>query len=201
MSKLETEYETVIAFERVSIVFNPTESQRKLLEPNHYIEFNGSRRRTYNDDEIDKVMEMFEKAFGSRFDRNDYRSATQLSDGLCILGKENGPFGAEHFAIALDAKAESGFTAYHFKTDGGRGATIYGRISLSEADAYFRECSTNIYCNDGYESEGYNPDGCEHCDHGCRYCAYKRDWPEDVECQGCFHGCRHCWDECPDDDE
>jgi hypothetical protein len=199
MPKPESEYETVIAFKRITLVFNPTEFQRKLLEPNYYIEFDGRRRRTYNEYDIDKVMNMFENAFGSRFDRNDYRSAAQLSDGLCILGKENGPFGAEHFAIALDGKAESGFTAYHFKTYGGWGATIYGHISLSEADAYFRKCSTNIYCNDGYESEGYNPDGCEHCHCGCRYCAYKRDWPEDVECKGCFHGCRHCG--VPDDDE
>ena len=202
MSKPYAENKTVVAFECNKLVFNPTESQRELF--NLEIEFDGRRRRTYNDGVVKRVLDMFGpqfgSAFGKLFDPNDYRSAVQLKDGLCILGKENGPFGAEHFAIAKDGNAKSGFTAYHVKTDAGRGAAIYDRISLLEAMDYFKKVSTNIYCNDDYESDGYNPDGCEHCSCGCRYCAYKPDWPEDDECKGCFHGCRHCWDESPKDE-
>lgn len=198
MSISDSENELVVAFELDTFEFHPTEFQRGLF--NLEIEFDCRRRRTYKQDVVNDVLEMFESAFGSRFDRNDYRSKKQLTDGLCIMGKENGPFGAEHFAIALDGNAESGFTAYHVKTDGGWGATIHGRKSLSEAMEYFRKCSTDTYCHDDYESDGYNPGGCEHCECGCRYCVYKRDWSDDEQCTGCFHGCRYCWDQCPDND-
>jgi hypothetical protein len=192
-----TEYDDEPDFKCMYRVVDPTESQRELFTKE--IMFDGRRRPVYDVEVVYEVLALFESAFGPLFDRHDYRREIQLTDGICIMGKKHGPFGAEHFAIVQDKEVAGGFKAYYVTTHGGWGATIYGRKSWEEAMKEIKESSADIYCHDDYESEGYNSEGCEHCTCGCRYCAYKRDWSEDENCTGCFHGCRHCWDECPDE--
>ena len=166
MSNPESEYLTLTPLD-----FEPTDSQRTLLDPTRGIQFNWRRSKTYDDDVVEALKDMFQSAFGALIDPTEYLRKVQLKDGIIFMGKlrKDKGLGAEHFAIVQHSEAASGFVAYHIETLYGRGAAIYDseRTSWNDALAYIRKCSTNPYCADWnlfsneFDSDDFDSDGGE----------------------------------------